>query len=65
MTCFMSQYDDMSYDMGSISTYHCMKKVASDSLKLIMLVFDKLRVHVTLEYRSNFIHFVSASCVFR
>ena len=42
MTCFMSQYDDMSYDMESISTYHYMKKVASDSLKLIMLVFDKL-----------------------
>ena len=33
---------------------------------LSMLVFGKLRVHVTLhkqEYRSNFLYFVSASCV--
>ena len=33
-----------------------------------MLVFGKLRAHVNLhkqKYRSNFLHFVSASCVLR
>ena len=57
------------HDMRFISEVlidHCMKE--SVTHYLCMLVFGELRVHVTLhkqEYRSNFLHFVSASCVFR
>ena len=49
--------------ISEVLIYHCMRRVISDSLPW----YAGICVHITLykqEYWSNFLHFVSASCVF-